>query len=226
MSSERPGILVPVLLGLTVVTGLIDAVSYLALGRVFTANMTGNVVFLGFAAAGVQGLSVLRSGAALLAFLLGAVIGGRMSVRMAPGPRHRWAGTAFGLESALLFAAAGISLGYARGPELEPATLYAVIALTGLALGVRNATVRKLAVPDLTTTVLTLTLTGLASDSTLAGGGGAGWARRIGSVIAMAAGAAGGAWLLLRYSLALPLAVGAIVSGSGAVLAYLSPAQA
>ena len=61
------------------VTGLVDAVSYLALGRVFVANMTGNVVFLGFAAVGYGDFSVLASLAAILAFLLGAVAGGRFA---------------------------------------------------------------------------------------------------------------------------------------------------
>jgi len=61
-----------VLLALTASTGLIDAVSYLALGHVFTANMTGNVVFLGFAVAGAPGLSIPRSAAAVGAFLTGA----------------------------------------------------------------------------------------------------------------------------------------------------------
>ena len=46
---DRDWPLPPLLLGLTVVTGLIDAFSYLALGHVFVANMTGNVVFLAFA---------------------------------------------------------------------------------------------------------------------------------------------------------------------------------
>jgi hypothetical protein len=45
------------LLTLTAVTGLVDAVSYLRLGRVFVANMTGNVVFLGFSADPRSGLS-------------------------------------------------------------------------------------------------------------------------------------------------------------------------
>jgi hypothetical protein len=74
-------------------------------------------------------------------------------------------------------------------------------------------------VPDLTTTVLTLTLTGLAADSSLAGGSNPGWARRAGSVGAMFAGAAGGAWLL-GYSLALVLAVCALVSAACATAAF------
>ena len=70
---------VRILLAMTVVTGIVDAVSFLALGRVFTANMTGNLVLIGFAFAGVPGLSISRSAVALLAFLSGAVLGGRMA---------------------------------------------------------------------------------------------------------------------------------------------------
>jgi uncharacterized membrane protein YoaK (UPF0700 family) len=81
-----------------------------------------------------------------------------------------------------------------------------VIALLAVAMGVRNATVRRLAVPDLTTTVVTLTLTGLAAESKLAGGSGKGTARRATAVATMFAGALAGA-LLLQSSRALPLAV-------------------
>jgi len=79
-----------------------------------------------------------------------------------------------------------------------------LIALLALAMGLRTATVRRLAVPDLTTTVLTMTMTGLAADSPLAGGSGEGSARRAAAVVAMAAGALAGA-LLLKSSLVLPL---------------------
>lgn len=78
--------LVLVLITLTVVSGLIDAVSYLGLGRVFTANMTGNVVVLGFAAAGAPGFSVPRTATSLCCFLLGAVAGGRVATRFGAGP--------------------------------------------------------------------------------------------------------------------------------------------
>src|SRR5207245_11799235 len=73
----------PALLVLTGVTGLVDAVSFLGLGHIFTANMTGNVVFLGFAAAGVPGLSVARSSTSLGAFVAGAALGGRLRAAMA-----------------------------------------------------------------------------------------------------------------------------------------------
>src|SRR5438046_1454393 len=146
--------------------------------------MTGNVVFLGFAAAGGRGLSAPRSGTAVVAFLIGAVIGGRMATGMSGGPRHRWTGVAFGAEAALLFAAMALAI--------EPTRVYAVIALTGLAMGIRNATARRLAVPDLTTTVLTLTMTGLAADSGLAGGGNRGRGGRWSGGVAVGTGGASG----------------------------------
>jgi len=152
----------------TAVTGLVDAVSYIALGHVFTANMTGNIVFLGFALAGVPGVSALRCLTALAAFLIGALIGGRLATTLAPLSTNRWRMTAFGSEALFLLGATLASIGYVSVP-FDPSRLYAVIVLTALAMGLRNATVRKIAQPDLTTTVLTLTITGLAADSSFAG---------------------------------------------------------
>jgi len=209
------------LFALTAVTGFVDAVSYVALGRVFTANMTGNVVFLGFAIAAVPGLSIGRSGAALGAFALGAAIGGGLTARMGSAARQRWTSLAFSIEAALLLVAAAVAAGDGNDPMGDPARLYGVIALTGLAMGVRNAAVRKLAERDLTTTVLTLTITGLAADSSLAGGANTGWTRRAASVVLMFGGAAAGA-LLLRYSVALPIAVAGVISGLCAVGARLA----
>lgn len=207
----------PVLLGLTFVTGLVDAVSVLGLGRVFTANMTGNVVFLGFAAAGAPGLSFARSGMALAAFLLGAVMGGRVARRVGAERRHRPTAFAFGAEAALLFIASVTAIGAGADLTKSPARLYVVILLTGIAMGARNAVVRKLAVPDLTTTVLTLTITGLGADSPLGGGDGSHWRRRLAAIGFMLAGAAVGAWLVAR-SIALPLAVAGAVSATCTLL--------
>src|SRR5438105_8624110 len=116
-----------VLFTLTFVTGLVDAVSFLGLGRIFTANMTGNVVFLGFAAAGAAGLSVARSGVALLAFAAGAVFVGRMELLMRTGPRHRFAAGAFAIEAALLIASAAVAAGSGNDLTERQAILYAVI---------------------------------------------------------------------------------------------------
>ena len=198
--------LVFTLLALTGVTGLVDAVSFLGLGHVFTANMTGNVVLLGFAVAGAPGLSIARSSTSLVAFLVGAALGGRLGVAMATASRRRWLFTVAASEAALLIAAALVSIGFDIGAATPPSRLYAVIVLTALAMGLRNATVRRLAVPDLTTTVLTLTLTGVAAESALAGGNNPRVGRRLASVALMFAGAAVGT-LLLRFGLALPLVV-------------------
>jgi uncharacterized membrane protein YoaK (UPF0700 family) len=63
------------------VTGLVDATSYLKLGHVFVANMTGNVVFLGFGIAGAGGISIWASLTELGSFLVGGVVGGRIGAR-------------------------------------------------------------------------------------------------------------------------------------------------
>jgi len=80
---SRDGPLPPLLLTLTVVTGLVDATSYLKLGHVFVANMTGNIVFLGFGIAGAGGISVWASLTALGSFLVGGLVGGRIGARAA-----------------------------------------------------------------------------------------------------------------------------------------------
>ncbi|MEU6381397.1 YoaK family protein [Streptomyces sp. NPDC046909] len=196
--------LVPVLLVLTVVSGLIDAVSYLGLGHVFTANMTGNVVVLGFAAAGAPGFSLAHTLTSLGAFVVGAGVGGRIAVRLGGGSRRTWARVTLAAEALLLGGSAVVAF---AAPDAT-ATVYALIAVTAFAMGLRNATVRKLGVPDLTTTVLTMTLTGLASD-----GPGPRRHRRTGAVVAMVAGAALGAWLVGDHGLGVPLLVTAVVVG-------------
>ena len=174
---------------MTAVTGLVDAVSFLSLGRVFTANMTGNIVLLAFATAHVSGLSIARSLTALLAFLVGAILGGRVMARASADSQTRFAAQAFLLEVAFLFAASFCGIGY-RADLLEHSFQpFVLIALTALAMGTRNAAVRKLAIPDLTTTVLTLTITGIGADSSLADGNNPRLARRGASVTAMFLGA-------------------------------------
>jgi Predicted membrane protein len=193
------------LLVLTFTTGLVDAVSYLGLGRVFTANMTGNIVFLGFGIAGSGGLPVLAPLISLGSFLLGAGGGGVLAVRM--GDRHpEHIARALAIESSLIVMAVVLAAAVDVRPDAVSGDI--VIGLLALAMGVRNATVRRLAIPDLTTTVLTMTLTGLAAESPAAGGSGKGSVRRIAAVLAMLTGALAGA-LLLKTSLVLPLVAAA-----------------
>ena len=227
-SSQRPDAtrrVEPLLLALsllTLVTGLVDAACYLGLGRVFTANMTGNVVLLAFGATGAQGLPVLGPTVSLAVFLVGATAGGRLASRMV-GPagapvsasvRRRWVTITLLLELGLVAVAGVVALGLPVGGG--GARRYVVIALLAAALGLQNATVRRLAVPDVTTTVLTLTLTGLAADSWLAGGHSPRAGRRLAAVGLMAAGALAGA-LLLRVDVALPVLAAVVVIALAAV---------
>lgn len=188
------------LLVLTLTTGVIDAASYLGLGRVFAANMTGNIVLLGFGIAGAGGLPVVAPLVSLLAFLSGAVAGGRMGAMLPPRAAHL--SRAMVIEIAVTALATLIAIVFDITPDRFSGDL--IIALLAFAMGVRNATVRRLKVTDLSTTVLTMTLTGLAADSPLAGNDGAGSWRRGAAVLSMLAGAVAGA-LLLKADLALVL---------------------
>lgn len=183
------------LLSLTVVTGLVDAFSYLTLGHVFVANMTGNVVFLGFALAGASGFSIPASLVALGAFSLGALWGGRLGARLGA---QRAALLAVGsLVEAALVAVSLIVAATAAAPG-SGAPRYLLIAMLGLTMGGQNAVARKLAVPDFTTTVLTLTITGIFADARLAGGASSKVGRRLLSPLAMLVGGLAGALLVLR----------------------------
>ena len=195
------------LLVLTFTTGLVDAVSFLGLGRVFTANMTGNIVFLGFGIAGSGGLPVVAPLISLGAFLLGSGAGGVLAAKTAD--RHaRHISIALAVEVSLIALAAVLAAAIDVRPNALSGDM--VIALLALAMGMRNATARRIAVPDLTTTVLTMTLTGLAAESIFFGGSGKGTTRRTAAVLAMLIGALAGA-LLLKTSLALPLALAAVL---------------
>jgi uncharacterized membrane protein YoaK (UPF0700 family) len=191
------------------VTGVVDAVSYIALGHVFVANMTGNVVLLGFAVAGEGGLSIAASLTAIAAFLAGAAAGGALGRRIADRGALLSAGAT---GSAVLLALACVG-GFLAGDPVDGAWRYVLIVTMAMALGGQNAVARKLAVPDLTTTVLTLTLTGLAAD-----GFRAVKPRRLIAVAAMFAGALVGALLTLgpgpEWALLLAFAMTAGVAAS------------
>jgi uncharacterized membrane protein YoaK (UPF0700 family) len=169
-------------------------VSYLALGRVFVANMTGNVVFLGFAVADAEDFSVPASLAAIVAFLLGAIAGGRLAGRLG-AHRGRLLTATLLIETLLVGLSLSLVLATIASALIER---YMLIGALAVAMGMQNAAARRLAVPDLTTTVLTLTLTGFAAESVLAGGNSPRRGRRIIATAAMFAGAALGALLLLR----------------------------
>lgn len=207
------GVLPPLLLVLTFVTGIVDAVSYLGLDRVFVANMTGNVVFVGFALAGSGPgsgsgeLSLLAPLLSLVTFLVAAACGGRLVPRVADRERLF---AVFVLVHAVLV---GAALAGAAGHVGR----YAPIAALAFGMGLQSAVVRGLSVPDMSTNVLTTTLTGMVADPP-----GMPTVRRLLSVVAMFAGALLGGWLQLRHgtpaalapALLLLLAVAAAVGGA------------
>jgi uncharacterized membrane protein YoaK (UPF0700 family) len=207
------------LLVLTFSTGLVDAASFLALGHVFTANMTGNVVFIAFALAGVPGLSMTRSAIALLSALVGGVFAGHMDKRLVWKRRNVWLSASFAMEAIFLTFAFCVAW-FSRGQPIQVSTVDSIIVLAGFGMGVRNGTVRRLAVPDLNTTVLTLAVAGLAFDSSLAGGHNIRWQSKVGSIVMMFMGAATGA-MLLRHSIALVLGGAAFLAAFCAIVQIL-----
>lgn len=215
--ASRHGPLPWLLLILTVVTGLVDAVSYLKLGHVFVANMTGNVVFLGFAAAGATDFSVAASVLATVAFMVGALIAGRLAL---PFGHHR--GRFLALAATTQVALVGIALAVSIAAS-EPGSGAASFALVGslaLAMGLQNAAARRLGVPDLTTTVLTLTLTGLAADSSLGGGANPNVGRRLAATAAMGMGAAVGGALLFHLGVSTVIAAALVLLSVVGIAGY------
>lgn len=178
------------MLALTFSTGIIDAVGYLGLDRVFTGNMTGNVVIMGMAMVGGDGLPVLGPTLALVGFMVGAAAAGRALRGGRPGwsTRTTWlllvVGTMMAGVSATLFAI---------GDDLNHAGGVAVTTVLGSAMGLQAAAARVVAVKDVTTVVVTSTITGLAADSVFGGGIPGGGVRRVAAVVLILVGAGVGA---------------------------------
>lgn len=196
------GTLPYLLLLLTVVAGAVDAVSYLALGHVFVVNMTGNVVFLGFAAAGAAEISLRATLTAMGAFLVGSVAGGRLALHYAAHD-GRLLGVATVTKIVLVALALAVVISVAG--KLDDIHRDVVIALLALAMGVQNASARRIGIPDLTTTVLTMTVTAIAADSTLAGGSNPRLGWRLLAVGSMLLGAFAGGLCVLRSGIAAAL---------------------
>jgi uncharacterized membrane protein YoaK (UPF0700 family) len=207
------------MLALTVATGINDAVGYLGLDRVFTGNMTGNVVILGMALLGADELPVVGPLVALAGFLAGAAVGGR-ALRGTDGGWTRRVTVLFA-TTALAELVVGVALlaGLRADDRSVQLTVTATVAA---AMGLQAATARFLAVKDVTTVVVTSTLTGLASDSVLGSNAGGGSARRLAAVALITAGAAAGA-ALVRWEVGAGFVAAGIVTGlvtvTGAVAA-------
>lgn len=201
---EKDGPLPLLLAMLTFVTGLVDAFSYLLLGRVFVANITGSLMFLGFALGGAPGFYWKSYIFALLPFLCAAASGGLLIKAFG---RHRGQHllASLLLQDAIVAVALVVSF---IMPIDQPIAMQTLTVLLALSFGLQNSTVRALRVPDMTTTVLTLTMTGIASDLSKAGSGRAQLGRRSASIASMFIGAIVGTLLIrfVRYRLVLIVA--------------------
>lgn len=211
---------------LTATTGMVEAVSFLALGPVFAAVQTGSLLLLGFSLGGAPGISAAVSAVSLAAFALGAVAGSRVETAIDVRER-RWFEGALVVEGVLLGAGAlviwGVGIDGIGGPV--DGRHLAAIATVACAMGVRNVTALRVALPGVTTTVATRTFTGLvvalhplAADSRVGAGAGI-ELRRLSTVLALAGGGLLGAWLLASsVRPALVLAVpAAVVLATGLV---------
>lgn len=183
------------LLLLTASTGAIDAVSYLALDRVFTGNMTGNVLFIGFAAAGAGSVPLLNNAVALGGFVVGSIIGGRVVGRGHPVGLTRSGTWVLGVA---VLVATVLAVVWGVLGELRAWHLLTLTGVLAALMGAQIAAVKPLGNADITTVVVTNTLANVARESRL-GGGRQSWrvaSDRFLAVVAMGVGALLGAYLV------------------------------
>ena len=214
---ERDGPLPAMLLALTVVAGILDAISILRLGGVFVATMTGNLVFLGLAAAGAHGFAVSSSALALGGFVVGVLIGGQ-AWRTASS--HRGVALRNVLAVKLWLVGSVTVIAIVTGPHFSTGTRQVMITLLAISMGAQIAVIRLLKVPDLLTVVLTMTITGALTEHAH------GWSdpkllRRGAAIVAFATGALIGGLLILNVGVAVAMSLGLGIIIAVAVAAHL-----
>jgi uncharacterized membrane protein YoaK (UPF0700 family) len=219
---ERDGPLPAFLLALTCLAGVLDAVSILRLGHVFVATVTGNLVFLGLAAASAKGFAVGTSALAIGGFVCGVLIGAR-----AAQSAHSHRGLALRNVLTVKLSLAGVVtlIAVLTGPDLSTGVRDVTVVLLSMSMGAQLAVIRYMKVPDLLTVVLTMTITGALTEH--AGG----WAdprllRRGLAVLAFVIGAVSAALLILHVGVAVALSLGLLIILSVAVAAHLTSRSA
>jgi len=220
----RPRLATTGLLLLTASTGAIDAVSYLALDRVFTGNMTGNVLFLGFALMGVGGIPFVNNLVALAGFIAGSILGGRLVGRgHAAGSLPR--GSLIGLVGGAVALVVLTITWLASGTLGEP-VLLVVTALLAVVMGTQVSAVKPIGNSDITTIVVTNTIANLARDSRLGGGHGQRWVQRLLAIVCMGLGAVVGAGAISLAAGAVSLALATGIFAAAVVVLGLAARSA
>ncbi|OBH73548.1 hypothetical protein A5682_04895 [Mycobacterium mantenii] len=210
---------VAALLLLTFATGLADSISILALGHVFVANMTGNVIFLGFWLAPSTTVDLNAVAVALPTFVSTTIVSGRLSRHL--GDRTRaWITTVLSIEIVLLIALSILAgTGVLRYQGASKLILIGMLAVT---FGLQHSSARQFGIRELSTTVLTSTIVSLGLDSRLAGGTGERERLRVGVVATMCAGAFFGA-TMSRYVIAPVFVVTAAVIATSLLIFRFGP---
>ncbi|MGO4104608.1 YoaK family protein [Leifsonia sp. YAF41] len=204
------------MLALTLSTGIVDAVGYLGLDRVFTGNMTGNVVMLGMALTGADDLPIVGPILALACFFLGAMISGRMH----RGRKDGWSSptsVVFGLVAVILFLTAVALFFFGKNAFVHMPEV--ITSILGLVMGMQAAAARHVKVADVTTVVVTSTITGLAADSRFAAAREQPWARRFLAILLILLGAVIGAGLL-QFGMWLPVLISSLVTSVALLLGH------
>lgn len=196
------------MLALTFSAGINDAVGFLGLDRVFTGNMTGNVVILGMGVAGGEDLPVLGPALALAGFMAGAALAGR-ALRQATTAWTRATTVLFALVALVMFALAVVLFVVGEDPDQQVRVTATTTA--AVAMGVQASTARHVAVPEVSTVVVTSTIVGFAADSALGNNRHHHSWRRFLAVSLIVLGAAAGT-LMLEVHLALGLLVAGVIT--------------
>lgn len=207
---------VAALLVLSVSTGMLDAVSYLALDQVFTGNMTGNVLFLGFAFAGMEQLPVLNLLVALGSFFIGAVVAALVVRRSSNGARVPMATTLMLMGGAILTVGVGMTWSLSGAPN--EAALVIITGLLSFALGSQSSALKPVGIKDISTVVVTMTMVNLAGDGWLAGKRDPHWLRKLLAIVAMGVGAYAGASVVFHFSGAIATYVAGTVMTLGIIM--------
>jgi uncharacterized membrane protein YoaK (UPF0700 family) len=217
-ATKGPSRLMTATVVVTVTTGMVEAVSFVGLGYVFTAMMTGNLLFIGFDLAGVdsavsQNIGLTQTVVALAAFVFGALTGHRVNGVLARR-NDRWLAFVTLVKGLLFLLAAAAAIGLRGHPDHVTTRHLLVIVVLAATMGWRSATARRVAVPDMLVTLVTGSLTRLLMAPLRDPAAG----RRAAAVISIVVGAILGTLLLRLGPAAALLATAAVQFGAAALL--------
>jgi uncharacterized membrane protein YoaK (UPF0700 family) len=205
---ERHGPRAGILTLLTVVAGTVDGVSILRIDHVFVANVTGNVIFIGLALVGAREFSFTAPVVVLVSFLIGAALSARVFLRRGKHRGHLAYVACVVQSTELVIVTVLFVVTRHAGADLRLSAL----VILALGMGAKSALARAINVPGLTTSVVTTTLTGLASDAGLGSWRSVGFLVRVVATSALLVGAVLGGALAVTTDSWCPLALATAIA--------------